>query len=109
VIIELLLWPVYICRLVEIPVWTYLWQAWIRSSLAVVPFGLACATAERFWPARNLAIFFLQMAALLPLLPLMFWIVFREEIETQVRGWRQRRRLSQDLNTEYDTEATTVG
>jgi O-antigen/teichoic acid export membrane protein len=109
VIIELLLWPTYICRLVQIPVRTYLWQAWIRSSLAVLPFALACAAAERFWPARNLAIFFLQIGALMPLLPLMFWIVFREELETQIRGWMKRRRSSENLTPEYEAPTTTVG
>jgi O-antigen/teichoic acid export membrane protein len=108
VIIELLLWPAYICRLVQIPVRTYLWQAWIRTVLAVLPFALACAVAERFWPARNLAIFFLQIAALLPLLPLMFWIVFRDEVETQLRGWMKRRRLAEGNTPKYDTETTTV-
>jgi len=91
VIIELLLWPAYICRLVQIPVRTYLWQAWIRTSLAVLPFALACAAAERFWPARNLAVFFLQIAALLPLLPLMFLLMFRDEVVAQTRGWMKRR------------------
>ncbi len=108
VVIELLLWPAYICRLVQIPVRTYLWQAWIRTSLAVMPFALACAMAERFWPARNLAIFFLQIAALLPLLPLMFWIVFREEVEGRIRVWMNRRSSAQMLTQQYETETTTV-
>ena len=107
VVIELLLWPTYICRLVQIPVRSYLWQAWIRTSLAVLPFALACAAAERFWPARNLAVFFLQIAALLPLLPLMFLLMFREEVVAQTRGWIKRRRPAESLSSQFET--TTVG
>src|SRR5205814_6771558 len=61
VIIEALLWPTYICKLVSIPVRTYLWQAWGRTALTVIPFALACAVADRLWPAHNLPMFFLQM------------------------------------------------
>lgn len=107
VIIELLLWPSYICKLVVIPVRTYLWQTWIRTMLAVVPFGLACALAERYWPARNLVIFFLQIAALLPLLPLAVAGIFRGEVTTQIREWRKRRNAAGQLKNYEST--TTVG
>jgi O-antigen/teichoic acid export membrane protein len=109
IIIELLLWPSYICKLVQIPVWTYLWQAWIRTALAVVPFALACALAERFWRASNLAVFFLQIATLLPLLPLAVALIFREEVGAQVRRWRQRRSGPvATLNREYEPSTTVV-
>lgn len=107
VLIELLLWPSYICKLVVIPVRTYLWQTWIRTMLAVVPFGVACALAERYWPAHNLVIFFLQIAALLPLLPLTIAVVFRGEVTTQIREWRKRRNAAGQLKTYEST--TTVG
>jgi O-antigen/teichoic acid export membrane protein len=110
VIIELLLWPAYISKLVQIPVRTYLWQAWIRTTLAVLPFALACALVERFWQASNLAVFFVQIAALLPLLPLTVVLMFRDEVVTQVRGWMERRRSNADsLNREYEASTTTVG
>ncbi len=107
VLIELLLWPSYICKLVVIPVRTYLWQTWIRTMLAVVPFGVACALAERHWPAHNLVIFFLQIAALLPLFPLSLAVVFRSEAITQIREWRKRRKAAGLLNNYEST--TTVG
>jgi hypothetical protein len=75
--------------------------------LAVVPFGVACALAERYWPARNLVIFFLQIAALLPLLPLSLAVVFRSEAITQIREWRKRRNAAGLLNNYEST--TTVG
>jgi O-antigen/teichoic acid export membrane protein len=92
VIIELLLWPTYISKLLHISAANYLWQAWGRTTLGVLPFAVACALAERFWPTSNLAIFCLQIAALLPLLPIAFAVVFRDEVATQVQGWMARRR-----------------
>jgi O-antigen/teichoic acid export membrane protein len=91
IIIELLLWPSYISRLVKIPVWTYLWQTWVRSALVVVPFATACALAERYWPAHNLFVFFLQIGILLILLPFTLFLVFRDEVLTKVREWRKKR------------------
>ena len=109
VIIEMFLWPRYVCELVVMPVRTYLWQTWIRTALAVVPFGLACAVAERMWPARNLAVFFLQIAALLPLVPLGLVLVFRGEGVTQFREWMKRRNEAQRSIEEYESSTTTVG
>lgn len=109
VIIELLLWPSYVCRLVVMPVRTYLWQTWIRTGVGVVPFALACALAERFWPAHNLAIFFLQIATLLPLLPLALSVVFFDDVKRQVRRWKKNRNTPGQRNNQYESSTTTVG
>jgi len=109
VIMEMILWPKYICGLLAIPVRTYLWQTWFRTALSVVPFALACAAAERFWPAHNLFVFFLQIAVLLPLLPLALLLIFRNEVVAQAREWLRRRRPSDNLSHEYETSTTTVG
>jgi O-antigen/teichoic acid export membrane protein len=106
VIIEVLMWPRYVCGLVAMPVRTYLWQTWFRTALGVVPFAVACALVERFWPARNLAIFFLQISALLPLLPLALSLIFRDEFTAQVREWKKLHRMSSPTSDEY--EPTTI-
>lgn len=108
VIIELLLWPPYISKLLAVPVRTYLWQTWVRTSLAVLPFGLACELAEHFWPARNLAMFFVQIALLLPLLPGTVAIVFHEEVKTYVRRWIKERPLSRQLRDSYEPTTTAL-
>jgi O-antigen/teichoic acid export membrane protein len=90
IIIELLLWPSYICKLVQIPVRRYLWQAWVRVTFVVAPFAAACALAERYWPAHNLAGFFFQIGVLLLLLPITMFLVFRDEVSTKFREWRRR-------------------
>ncbi len=108
VIIEMILWPAYVSKLVAIPVRTYLWETWFRTALGVIPFGLACALAERFWPAPNLAVFFLQIAALLPLLPLTLALIFRKELVARARGVK-RSRTSDHRIDEYEPSTTTVG
>jgi O-antigen/teichoic acid export membrane protein len=107
IIIELLLWPAYISRLVKIPVRTYLWQTWVRSALVVVPFAAACAVAERYWPAHNLFVFFLQIGALLILVPLTLYLVFRDEVLTKIREWRKRSDTSKPIGE--PCEAITTG
>ena len=107
---ELILWPAYISKLVEIPVRTYLWQTWIRTGMAAIPFALGCVAVERYWHASNLLVFFLQIAVLLPLVPLFLVLIFREEVGTQIREWR-RRRLTPDatvLSNEYEPSTTSV-
>ena len=108
VLIELLLWPRFVSKLVEIPVRTYLWQTWARTGLAIVPFALGCAVAERYWPAHNLFVFFLQIAALLPLFPLTLALVFRKGAVAQAQEWYKRRKVSNLLAKEYES-VTTIG
>jgi O-antigen/teichoic acid export membrane protein len=105
IIIELLLWPRYISRLVNIRVWSYLWQAWFKPGLAIIPFALACALAERYWPARNLFFFFLQIAVLLPLFPLTLAALFRDGLMSQWRGWKNRAAAAR-LDHEYESTTT---
>ena len=108
IIIELLLWPGYVSKLVEIPVRTYLWQTWVRTGLAIIPFALGCALAERYWPARNLFVFFLQIAALLPLFPLTLALIFGKGAVAQAREWYKRRNVSNLPAQEYES-VTTIG
>jgi O-antigen/teichoic acid export membrane protein len=85
-IVEILLWPPYICHLVMISMREYFWQTWIRTGLAVLPFALACYLAERFWPARNLAYFFTQIVAVLPLFALGLAAVYWKEISLVLKS-----------------------
>ncbi len=104
---ELVLWPVYISKLLSIPLRTYLWQTWIRTGIAAIPFALACAATERFWHPRNLFEFFLQVGVLLPLVPLSLWLIFREEVGVQVREWKKRR--AEGRPDPYRRPTTTAG
>ena len=99
VLCELILWPTYVCKLVAIPVTVYLWQTWFRTGIAIIPFALACIIIERFWHPSNLLIFFLQIASVLPLVPLFLMLVFRREFAEQIRDWKRQRMMRKSLQT----------
>ena len=84
-IVELALWPPYICRLIGISLREYVWQTWGRTGAAVLPFVAACYLAERFWPVHNLAYFFVQILAALPLFALGLGAVYYSEISGVLR------------------------
>jgi O-antigen/teichoic acid export membrane protein len=91
VIFHLLFWPRYICQLVAIPVWHYIWQGWVLPGIAVLPFALACYLVERYWLPADLWQFFLQIAALLPVflvsMGTCFWPEIAQLFPTPRHGW----------------------
>ena len=109
VFIELLLWPRYLSKLVEIPVRTYLWQTWVRTGLAIIPLRWRVPWPSVTAPARNLLIFFLQIAAYLPpVLPFTLALIFRKGAMVQAREWYKRRNVSSLPVKEYES-VTTIG
>jgi len=109
-IIEMVYWPPYICHLVDIGLGTYVWQTWMRTGLAAVPYAAACYVIERFWPVHNLAFFFLQIAVVLPLFPLTLAVVFRREIAPILvkRFPKLTRFVISSLRNEYQSSFTSV-
>src|SRR5262249_16273801 len=75
-VVHAFIWPRYITKILAIPVGRYLFQSWLRPAVAIIPFGIACILAERWWHAGTLVGFFLQMIALLPLALGGFALVF---------------------------------
>jgi O-antigen/teichoic acid export membrane protein len=91
---QILFWPRYICRTLEVPVREYVWQGWIRSGLAVTPFGFACYLANRAWVSTGLLHFFAQMLLLLPAFFIGIVLCFSKELTSYFRGqpeWVVRR------------------
>ncbi|HYL93050.1 MAG TPA: oligosaccharide flippase family protein [Alphaproteobacteria bacterium] len=82
---QLIFWPVYICRIVKMPLFTYLWQSWIRTGLAAIPFGIACYFTDHRWQPVNLAQFFLQIIAILPLFLISVALLFGNELFPKLR------------------------
>ena len=105
--VELVLWPPYVCRLVGISVREYLWQTWARTFVAAVPFSLGCYLAEIYWPAKNLAVFFLQIGVLLPLFPLALAVIFKSELAEQLRA-RYPKSSPLKLSNEYQSSTTST-
>jgi hypothetical protein len=49
--------------------------AWLRPGASAIPFGLLSYWIERQWPATNLAMYGVQVAAILPTVILVAWYV----------------------------------
>ena len=87
VIISTLVGPWYVKRHLAMSLRKFWLHAFIQPALAMVPFAIATYTIERFWPARNLAVFFLQVFAVLPIMLITSWYVCLSRSErTAVAG-----------------------
>lgn len=83
---QFIIWPLYVTRLVGLKVGTFLWQGWMRPALATAPFCAACIWSARHWSADNLGHFFLQIAAIVPAVPLGVALFFWKEVNWQLRS-----------------------
>ena len=84
-VVQGILWPTYICRLLEVNVFEYLTQTWLRTAVAMAPFAFGCVYAERYWSADHLLTFCLQILITLPLVPLGLLAVYGSPILRQLR------------------------
>lgn len=75
VIISTLVGPWYVKRHLHIGIRKFWLSVFIQPALAMLPFAAATFAVERFWPAHNLAVFFLQVFALLPIVMIAAWYV----------------------------------
>lgn len=80
VICNLLFWPGYVSKLLEVSVTEYLAKAWGYTALCAIPFLVACWYQERYWPATSLPEFFLQTASILPIFMITAILMFRKEL-----------------------------
>ena len=74
----------YVCSLLEVPVRQFLWRSWVRSAVAVIPFGLACYLSDLFWFPANMLQLAMEIAVLLPALLLGIVVVFWKEVSEQL-------------------------
>jgi O-antigen/teichoic acid export membrane protein len=88
-IVQMILWPRYVCEVVQSSLRHYLWQSWIRPAVAAVPFGVACYFVHRNWIAHNLLVLFLQIVAMLPIYVASVVLFFGKEILGRFRSKRQ--------------------
>jgi len=83
-IMDIVLFPPYITSLMEITLWRFFKEAWLRPFVAMLPFAAACIYAERYWIPRTTLAFFLQAAALYPVFLITAAVCF----------WPETRRLA---------------
>lgn len=76
-------WPMYVRHVLKIPVTSYLYSTWLRNAFAAIPFVLATIGIEKYWPAPNLRVYFLQILLILPLAFLGDWFVVLDKSDKQ--------------------------
>jgi O-antigen/teichoic acid export membrane protein len=81
---QLLFWPLYMSRLVGLSSFDIVARIWAPMYLAAIPFAAASYMMDRFFPANNLPIFFLQVLATLPVFFIMVALIFRTYVRSQV-------------------------
>jgi O-antigen/teichoic acid export membrane protein len=82
---QIVIWPRYLSKLLDLTVWSYFRECWIRPALATAPFCLACLWTDHHWGVTSMVYFFLQIAAMLPLIPLGMILFFWKEVNWQLR------------------------
>jgi O-antigen/teichoic acid export membrane protein len=89
--VHVVFYPKYVSEVLDITVRRYLWEGWTKITLCSIPFAVACVITDRYWKASNLAIFFAQVVAILPLYAISVMAVFRSEVRTLFRKWQASR------------------
>ena len=69
--VNLIFWPWYLRKILDIPISAHAASAWIRPGLAAIPFAICTFCVERWCAARSLTVFFLQVIASLSV-----WLAF---------------------------------
>ena len=67
--------PVMITRKLEIPISRYLMESYVGPLFSGIPFLGICFIANRYYPAENLLVFFIQIALMLPTYLLPDWLL----------------------------------
>lgn len=89
---HLAFWPRYVKKVLHVSPRTYVWHGWGKITLCVLPFAVACFLTDRYWHPEHLAVFFVQIAGLLPIYGICLVIVFRQESRSLFDKWQARRR-----------------
>jgi O-antigen/teichoic acid export membrane protein len=90
-LVHLYFWPRYVKKVLDIPIRTFLWDGWGKITVCSIPFALVCILAERYWHARNLAIFFAQILVTLPVYVLCVLAVFHSDAKMLFAKWKTSR------------------
>lgn len=75
VLASMLFCPWYLRHTLGVPVRRYVATAWLKPGFAILPFALTSFAIDRFWPAHNLVLFFVQVGLCLPLVFASFWMI----------------------------------
>jgi O-antigen/teichoic acid export membrane protein len=74
-LVHLFFWPWYVHHVYGVKPTSYVFSTWILPAIAVLPYAVATYATEKWWPAKNLLMFFGQIACVLPLALVAFWFI----------------------------------
>lgn len=83
-VVNLILWPRYVCHLVGIHYREVFLKVWGPVFLCAVPFAGASCAVDAFFPARNMIMFILQTIALLPIFAASVGWIFRDNLKRRI-------------------------
>ena len=90
-LIHLSFWPAYVQRALNVPAWKYIWSGWGKITASAIPFGIACALADRHWHASSLLVYFSQILITLPIYVIAVALVFHKESKALLMKWYNRK------------------
>ncbi len=73
--------PFVTCRDFNISMVAYVKESILPAVISIIPFALCCYLLDSYFPAKNLAIFFLWLASILPVFLVCAWYVAFTKIE----------------------------
>jgi O-antigen/teichoic acid export membrane protein len=79
-------WPWYVRKTLGVPIGEYARKAWLLPTASLIPFAICSYLVGRFAPAPNLLIFFVQVAALLPVAAVGAWYIGLNRAERETYG-----------------------
>lgn len=84
IIIQLVMWPQYVSRLVDVSYVQVFRDVWGPVFLSAVPFAVASYAVDVLFPPRHMIEFILQTLALLPVFGIVIGFMFRDNIKRQI-------------------------
>jgi O-antigen/teichoic acid export membrane protein len=82
--VHLFMWPRYVSQLVNVSAAEVYWKVWGPMYVIAIPFAIASYAVDVFFPARNMAIFFLQILILLPIFLVSAGLMFPDAVRRQI-------------------------
>ena len=95
--VNIIFWPLYIRHVYRIAPLRYAFSTWIRPGFAALPFALCTYGVQEWWPASNMASFFLQISCTLPVIVIPYWFLCLMADERRVYLQRLRIPLVRNL------------